>query len=108
MPVRARTGGPVLTMHLSASHATTLGGTKVPAVPTSAGGGGAGGGGAGGGGAGGEAIAAERAAKRHRSADPPAGVAQIQTEEGDWASSCFAEGDQLDLPSVLDPDLTWQ
>ena len=90
-------------MHLSASHATTLGGTKVPAVPTSAGGGGAGGGGAGG-----EAIAAERAAKRHRGADPPAGVAQIQTEEGDWASSCFAEGDQLDLPSVLDPDLTWQ
>ena len=85
--VRARTGGPVLTMNLSAAHANTLSNR------------------AGDVGLGFQAAAAERAVKRQRGADLPAGVVHIQTEEVDWASSCFAEGD---LPSVLDADLTWQ
>jgi hypothetical protein len=76
-----------LTMNLSAAHANTLSNR------------------AGDVGLGFQAAAAERAVKRQRGADLPAGVVHIQTEEVDWASSCFAEGD---LPSVLDADLTWQ
>lgn len=96
-PLRARTGVPVATMHMSGSHGnhSGIGPATAQGEP----------GGLvvkGGEGAPGEAL--ERDAKRQRSAEW-GGVGQIQSEEGDWASACFAEGD---MPSVFEHEMGWQ
>lgn len=97
-PLRARTGVPVVAMHMSGGQtnlagmgiAAGQGGPHVVAVEM---------------GENAPDDASERETKRQRSSDWAVGVGHIQSEEGDWASACFAEGD---VPSVLEHELGWQ
>ena len=102
--VRARTGGPVATMHMSCSNGNLVAMGNVAALPT-------GNASVADADAGAEEESAGKVPKRQRSGDWP--LAQVQAEvtlqtEAEWATTCFA--DQADLPSVLDTnnELGWQ